>query len=68
MKYGYATNIADTPSDNVWTKGREIELKDGTIVYGVEGETLQGATVIGTAQQFNDWRKLNGKIHQDTNE
>jgi hypothetical protein len=36
--YGYVYNIADTPQDNIWTQGREIELNDGSIVYGLEGE------------------------------
>ncbi len=37
-KYGYVYKIEDTPSDNVWTQSREIELLDGTIVYGCEGD------------------------------
>lgn len=61
MKYGYVINIADTPTDNKWTVGREIELLDGTIVYGCEGQTLSGAVVIGNAEQFNAWRETNTK-------
>jgi hypothetical protein len=34
IMYGYVNNIADTPQENKWTQGREIELNDGTIVYG----------------------------------
>lgn len=36
--YGYVYNIEYTPSGNLWTQSREIELLDGTIVYGCEGD------------------------------
>lgn len=61
MKYGYVTNISNTPTDNHWTQRREIELLDGTIVYGCEGETLTGAVIIGNAEQFNAWRETHTK-------
>lgn len=38
MKYGYVNKIEDTPSANVWTQSREIEMNDGSIVYGCEGD------------------------------
>jgi len=38
MKYGYINKIEDTPSANVWTQSREIEMNDGSIVYGCEGD------------------------------
>jgi hypothetical protein len=38
MKYGYINKIEDTPSGNFWTQSREIELLDGSIVYGCEGD------------------------------
>jgi len=37
--YGIIYNIEDTPNDNAWTQGREIELNNGTIVFGYEGQT-----------------------------
>lgn len=61
MKYGYVLNIEDTPSDNVWTEGREITLKDNSVVYGVEGVDLIGAVIIGNAQEFNQWLEINRK-------
>lgn len=59
--YGYVLNIEDTPTDNVWTQGREITLKDNSVVYGVEGVDLIGATIIGNAQEFNQWLEINKK-------
>jgi hypothetical protein len=38
MKYGYINKIEDTPSGNFWTQSRKIELLDGSIVYGCEGD------------------------------
>ena len=61
MKYGYVLNIEDTPSDNVWTEGREITLKDDSVIYGVEGVDLTGATIIGNGQEFNQWLEINRK-------
>lgn len=61
MKYGYVLNIEDTPTDNLWTQGREITLKDNSVVYGVEGVDLIGAVIIGNAQEFNQWLEINRK-------
>jgi len=36
--YGYVYKIEDTPNANFWIHSREIELLDGTIVYGCEGD------------------------------
>ena len=32
--YGYVNKIEDTQNENFWTQSREIEMNDGTIVYG----------------------------------
>jgi len=61
--YGYVYNIADTPQDNYWTKGREIELNDGAIVYGLEGdfEIEQGKGEMFTKENFLIWLSENRK-------
>lgn len=61
MKYGYVTKIEDTPTDNIWTAGREMILNDDSVVYGCEGNDLIGAVVIGNAQEFTEWLKINRK-------
>jgi hypothetical protein len=59
--YGYIHNIADTPQDNYWTKAREIELNNGTIVYGLEGdfEIEQGKGEMFTKENFLIWLSEN---------
>jgi len=61
--YGYIHNIADTPKENKWTKGREIELNNGTIVYGVEGdfEIKQGKGEMFSKENFLVWLSENRK-------
>jgi len=63
IMYGYVNKIEDTPSANVWTQSREIELLDGTIVYGCEGdfdiEQVKGQ--IFTKENFLIWLGENAK-------
>jgi len=63
MKYGYVYNIQDTPSANVWTQSREIELIDDSIVYGCEGdfdiEQVKGQMF--TKENFLIWLDENTK-------
>ena len=61
--YGYVNNIADTPQENKWTKAREIELNDGTIVYGLEGnfEIEQGKGQMFSKENFLVWLSENRK-------
>jgi len=61
--YGYVNNIADTPQENKWTKAREIELNDGTIVYGLEGnfEIDQGKGQMFSKENFLVWLSENRK-------
>jgi ribosomal protein L24E len=61
--YGYVNNIADTPQENKWTKAREIELNDGTIVYGLEGnfEIEQGKGEMFSKENFLVWLSENRK-------
>ena len=63
MKYGYINKIEDTPKGNYWTQSREIELKDGSIVYGCEGdfdiEQVKGQ--IFTKENFLIWLGENAK-------
>jgi len=63
IMYGYIRNIKDTPQENKWTKGREIELNNGTIVYGVEGdfEIKQGKGEMFTKENFLIWLSENRK-------
>jgi len=63
MKYGYVYNIQDTPNNNIWTIEREIELKDGLIVYGCEGnfDILEGKGQMFTQQDFLVWLEENRK-------
>ena len=62
-KYGYVYNIKDTPNANFWIHSREIELKDGTIVYGCEGdfdiEQVKGEMF--TKENFLIWLGENAK-------
>jgi len=61
--YGIIYNIEDTPTDNVWTHSREIELNDGTIVFGYEGQT--DVTDVGlsfqNAKEIGSWLDENRK-------
>jgi hypothetical protein len=63
MKYGYINKIEDTPSGNFWTQSREIELLDGSIVYGCEGdfdiEQVKGQMF--TKENFLVWLSENRK-------
>ena len=63
MKYGYVNKIEDTPSANVWTQSREIELLDGTIVYGLEGafDIEEGKGEMFTQSEFLIWLGENTK-------
>jgi hypothetical protein len=61
--YGYIRNIKDTPQENKWTKGRDIEMNDGSIVYGCEGdfdiEQVKGQMF--TKENFLIWLGENAK-------
>lgn len=61
--YGIIYNIEDTPQDNCWTQGREIELNDNSIVYGYEGQTDVGDVGISfeNADSINAWLGENRK-------
>jgi ribosomal protein L24E len=61
--YGYVNKIEYTPKDNIWTKAREIELIDGSIVYGLEGnfEIEQGKGQMFTKENFLIWLSENRK-------
>ena len=61
--YGYVNNIADTPQENKWTKGRDIGMNDGSIVYGLEGdfEIEQGKGEMFTKENFLVWLSENRK-------
>ena len=63
IMYGYVNNIADTPQENKWTKGRDIEMNDGSIVYGLEGyfEIEQGKGEMFTKENFLVWLSENRK-------
>ena len=63
MKYGYINKIEDTPSGNFWTQSREIELLDGSIVYGCEGdfEIEQGKGEMFSKENFLIWLSENRK-------
>lgn len=61
--YGYVYKIQDTPQHNIWTQGREIELNDGSIVYGLEGnfEIEQGKGEMFSKENFLVWLSENRK-------
>jgi ribosomal protein L24E len=63
IMYGYIHNIADTPKENKWTQDREIELNDGSIVYGLEGdfEIEQGKGEMFSKENFLVWLSENRK-------
>ena len=63
MKYGYVNKIEDTPSANVWTQSKEIELLDGTIVYGLEGDfdIEEGKGEMFSKSDFLIWLSENAK-------
>ncbi len=63
MKYGYVNKIEDTPNGNFWTQSREIELLDGTIVYGCEGnfDIEDGKGQMFTKENFLIWLGENTK-------
>jgi hypothetical protein len=60
---GYVYKIEDTPQENNWTQGREIELINGTIVYGLEGdfEIEQSKGEMFTKENFLIWLGENTK-------
>ena len=53
----------DTPNDNFWTEGREIELNDNSIVYGYEGQTDVSEVGISfeNSEAINKWLAENRK-------
>jgi hypothetical protein len=63
IMYGYVNKIEDTPNENFWTQSREIEMNDGTIVYGCEGdfdiEQVKGQMF--TKENFLIWLGKNAK-------
>ena len=61
--YGIIYNIEDTPIDNCWTNGREIQMLDSSIVYGYEGQTDVSKVGISfeNAQAIRDWLNENRK-------
>lgn len=61
--YGIIYNIQDTPNDNFWTEGREIELNDNSIVYGYEGQTDVSDVGISfeNSEAINAWLEENRK-------
>ena len=61
--YGIIYNIQDTPNDNFWTEGREIELNDNSIVYGYEGQTDVSEVGISfeNSEAINKWLAENRK-------
>ena len=61
--YGIIYNIEDTPNDNFWTQSREIELNNGTIVFGYEGQSDVGDVGISfeNANEINQWLQENRK-------
>jgi len=65
--YGILYNIEDTPKDNCWTQGREIELNDGTIVFGYEGQTDVSDVGISfqNAKGITEWLSENRKQQEE---
>lgn len=63
MKYGFVYKIEDTPKENVWKSSREIELKNGSIVFGCEGDfTLTSSKgKMWTVAYFQKWLSENQK-------
>ncbi len=63
IKYGFGYDIIDTPNGNFWTQSREIEMNDGTIVYGCEGdfEIKEGKGQMFTKENFLIWLGENTK-------
>jgi len=63
MKYGYVNKIEDTPNGNFWTQSREIEMNDGTIVYGCEGDfdIEKGKGQMFSKSDFLIWLSENAK-------
>lgn len=63
MKYGIIYKIEDTPKDNVWTHGREIEMNNDTVVFGYEGQTDVSEVGISfeNAGAINVWLSENRK-------
>ena len=63
IMYGIIYNIQDTPNDNFWTEGREIELNDNSIVYGYEGQTDVSDVGVSfeNAEAINIWLSENRK-------
>lgn len=61
--YGIIYNIEETPNDNAWTHGREIELNDGSFVFGYEGQTDVSDVGISfeNAEAINTWLDENRK-------
>ena len=62
-KYGYVFKIDDTPNDNFWTHKREIELLNGSIIYGLEGvfNIEEGKGEMFSKSDFLIWLSENAK-------
>jgi len=65
--YGIIYNIEDTPNDNAWTQSREIELNDGRIVFGYEGQTDVSDIGIAfqNAEEISNWLAENRKQKEE---
>lgn len=65
--YGIIYNIEETPIDNCWTQGREIELNDNSFVYGYEGKTdvSEVGVLFENAEAINTWLEENRKPQEN---
>lgn len=63
IMYGIIYNITETPKDNCWLQGREIELNDNSIVYGYEGQTdvSEFGVSFENSEAINQWLEENRK-------
>ncbi len=61
--YGIIYNIEKTPNDNIWAQGREIEMNEGSFVFGYEGQTDVSEVGISfeNAEAINIWLNENRK-------
>jgi len=65
--YGIIYNIEDTPTDNCWTQGREIQLNDDTTVFGYEGQTDVSDVGLSfkNAKEIGNWLGKNRKQQEE---
>ena len=65
--YGIIYNIEDTPNDNCWTQGREIQMIDDSIVYGYEGQTdvSEFGVSFENSEAINEWLEENRKSQEE---